>query len=351
MAAKLKGGLVLGKWKLGRCIGSGGQGEVWEVRLASGAPGPPRAMKICLAIDSRPRERFACEVALLKQLPPNSHVIPIVDSEVAWQQEQKTGASYSFYVTERFDDSLAGLRWIRRAPLFAISLFRDLCDAVEFLHLRNPALIHRDIKPSNIFLGSEPYRLALGDLGIAYEEADETDLTSTHEVVGSRHYRAPETMMGGKSDVRSDVYSLGRTLEWILTGHDPDLPIPRDAQASLELSPATRELLNTILRTACALNAEARYQSVAQLKAALPGFHVDIAGLLAPPSQSVDARPSFADAADAYVQTKSILSRRDAIGWREIAERANVLGQSGMGSTEQLFERRPAATRQGDMFG
>jgi serine/threonine protein kinase len=339
MAATLKGGLVLGKWKLGKRIGSGGQGEVWEVRLVSGAPGPPRALKVCLATEPRQRERFAREVALLKGLSHNGHVIPLIDSELDWKHEPKTGLTYSFYVTERFDGSLDGFPWLQRAPLLALRLFRELCDAVEFLHVQQPALIHRDIKPSNTFFGSEPYRLALGDLGIAHEEANEEALTATHEVVGSRNYRAPEIMMGGKGDVRSDVYSLGRTLEWILVGQAPDLPTPREVPASSEISPATRELLNTVLRTACALNADARYQSVAQLKAALPAFHVEIAGVPPAPSRQVDGPPSFADAAEAYTQTKSILSRRVSISWREIEKTRRGSVQAVMLTWRQKYER------------
>ncbi|MEO7033480.1 MAG: hypothetical protein ABI335_06630, partial [Polyangiaceae bacterium] len=190
-------------------------------------------------------------------------------------------------------------------------------------------------------------RLALGDLGIAFEQGNQDDLTATHEVVGSRHYRAPETLMGGKGDPRSDIYSLGRTLEWLLTGRDPDLPKPREIPASLRIGPATRSLLDTVLRTACAPDAAARYQSVAQLKAALPAFQVDIAGVIPSPLHEKGAPLTLLDAAGAYAQTKSILERRDVVAWREVEKAQRGNAQSAMSAWRSRQERKVPQTWEG----
>lgn len=189
--------------------------------------------------------------------------------------------------------------------------------------------------------------MALGDLGIAFEQGNQDDLTATHEVVGARHYRAPETLMGGKGDPRSDIYSLGRTLEWLLTGRDPDLPKPREIPASLRISPATRSLLDTVLRTACAPDAAGRYQSVAQLKAALPAFQVDIAGVIPSPLHEKGAPLTLLDAAGAYAQTKSILERRDVVAWREVEKAQRGNAQSAMSAWRSRQERKVPQTWEG----
>jgi len=335
---KLATGVILGTWKLGKYLAGGGQGEVWEVRPASGARTPPRAIKVCYLPDERGRRRFEQEVRLLGSLPPNHLIVPLLDSELEWKPEPRSGLECAFYVTERFECSLERLPWLSRAPLFALRAFKELCDATEFLHLLPSPLIHRDIKPSNVLLGSEPYRVVLGDLGIALEPDANAGITKTHEVVGSEWYRAPETLMGKPADARSDVYSLGRTLEWLLTGMAPDAVVPREIPVSAALSPAARQLLTTAMRTACNSDPDARFQTVAQLKAALPEFQIEIAGARVRPSESHPAR--FADASTAYVGSKTILAAGDRAAWREISKRQRLEIQQSMLEWRTLVDGR-----------
>lgn len=330
MAAKnLASGTVLGKWKLGKRLGAGGQGEVWEVRLSSSAPAPPRALKVCFLTEPQARQRFEQEVRLLRALPNSLFVVPYVDSELGWVVEPKSGLACSYYVTERFECSLDRASWLHKSPLFALRIFVMICEAVEFLHTQPSPLVHRDIKPSNILLGSEPIRPVLGDLGIAQDTSSRSGITKTNEVVGSMYYRAPETLVGNSADFRSDVYSLGRTLEWMLTARDPSEFAPREIPSS-SFSPAARAMLRTVLETACNADPTRRYQSVAQLRAALPDFHVDIAEKKSA-RQEVHEAVSFADGLDAYTRTKSILAASDQVSWREIEKRQRGKIQAAMG--------------------
>jgi serine/threonine protein kinase len=322
-ASKLQGGSTLGKWKLGKFIAGGGQGEVWEVRPSSRARTPPRALKVCYLSDPQSRSRFEQEVRLLSALPANSLIVPVLDSELGWKPESKSGLECSFYVTERFDCSVATLPWLHKTSSFAIRIFRELCEAVEFLHTLPSPVIHRDIKPSNVLLASEPYRVVLGDLGIALNPDEPSDITKTPEVVGSEFYRAPETLLGKEADARSDVYSLGRTLEWMLTGKVPNELTPHDIPASAELGPAAHALLSTVIRTACAADPASRFQTVSQLKTALPNLQLEIAGAQrsAPPQHS---KPQFSDGGDAYARGKLILAARDLPAWREVEKRQRM---------------------------
>jgi uncharacterized protein YegL len=94
------------------------------------------------------------------------------------------------------------------------------------LHQQNPPLIHRDLKPSNILLGNRsengPGQVYLVDFGAVQNQALPGEGTIT--VVGTYGYMPPE-QFGGRSVPASDLYSLGATLVYLLTGvHPANLP-------------------------------------------------------------------------------------------------------------------------------
>src|SRR5262249_17292267 len=81
-------------------------------------------------------------------------------------------------------------------------------------------VIHRDVKPSNIFLTTDG-RPKIGDFGIARIERGDATLTLTGQAFGSAPYMAPEQAMGGRTDARADLYSLGCVLYEMLSGRRP----------------------------------------------------------------------------------------------------------------------------------
>lgn len=104
--------------------------------------------------------------------------------------------------------------------------FRELCSAVQAAHAND--LIHRDLKPSNVFILADenlPNQLKVIDFGIAKAlEPSTTDpsLTHTGVVVGTPAYVAPEQIWSfGHTDLRSDIYSLGALLFFMMTGRAP----------------------------------------------------------------------------------------------------------------------------------
>ena len=92
-----------------------------------------------------------------------------------------------------------------------LAILTQVCRTVEFAHSRG--IIHRDIKPENVMVGSygEVY---LVDWGIATPTKEER---TTEGIVGTPAYMAPEMLLGGALDERTDVYLLGATLHEILT--------------------------------------------------------------------------------------------------------------------------------------
>jgi serine/threonine-protein kinase len=95
-------------------------------------------------------------------------------------------------------------------------LLMRVADALHFAHSRG--YFHRDLKPSNVMVGSfgEVYLL---DWGVALSPEERADEATTHEVVGTPSFMAPEMVTGdpARIDARTDVYLLGATLHALLT--------------------------------------------------------------------------------------------------------------------------------------
>ncbi len=95
---------------------------------------------------------------------------------------------------------------------------RQLCDVLSYLHSQRPPIIFRDVKPSNIMITTNG-RVFLIDFGIAriFKEGQQQDTV----FLGSPGYAPPEQHGTSQTNPRSDLYSLGATLYYCLTGNDP----------------------------------------------------------------------------------------------------------------------------------
>ena len=104
----------------------------------------------------------------------------------------------------------------------AISHLADIADAIQ--HASNREVVHRDIKPSNVLVTNEG-RAHLVDMGLARSEKMQStanELTATGVTLGTFDYISPEQAKDPRNvDTRSDIYSLGCTLYFILTGQPP----------------------------------------------------------------------------------------------------------------------------------
>jgi serine/threonine-protein kinase len=95
--------------------------------------------------------------------------------------------------------------------------------AVGLQHAHEAGVVHRDIKPANCLVDKTGTVKVL-DMGLAKFAADETSLSAIHKdsVVGTADYLAPEQAVNSsRVDARADVYGLGGTLYFLLTGHPP----------------------------------------------------------------------------------------------------------------------------------
>ena len=119
----------------------------------------------------------------------------------------------------------------------------QLCDALDMLHKMNPPIIHRDINPSNIMLAYGEVKLIDFDAAKEYKTTTTEDTTT----LGTKAYAAPEQFGYAKTDARTDIYCLGATMYYMLSGKPyikgnklPAGKIGRVIQKCLQIDPNNR---------------------------------------------------------------------------------------------------------------
>lgn len=90
------------------------------------------------------------------------------------------------------------------------SVLIDICDALNYMHLHG--VMHCDLKPENVMVTANDYRVKIIDIGLP-----ETDYKTDHELlIKENEFIAPELFKGEEADQRSDVYSVGKIIEFII---------------------------------------------------------------------------------------------------------------------------------------
>lgn len=160
----------------------------------------------------------------------------------------------------------------RLAEADATRLVVQLCEAAAALHAHG--IIHRDISPTNVIVAADGAHLI--DLGIARFRAE----GATHDTtqLGTPGFAAPEQHGFAQTDARTDVYSLGRVLGYLLTGVRPEMPDAAEYEQALADERVVSPLMRTVVERASAFEPSARYQSAAELADALEGREVPDAG-------------------------------------------------------------------------
>ena len=213
----LEAGTVLQRrYAIQRLIGGGGMGMVYlayDQRLSN----RPCAIKEMVDHFIDPQQRveandyFAREADTLAQLKHSA--IPAISDRF---DDQNRHYLVMEYVEGRnLEEEIA----VRGGPLpegLVIDIARQLCDVLAYLHGLIPSVIYRDMKPSNVML-TEKGRVVLVDFGIArlFKAARKGTM------IGTLGFAPPEQYQG-IADPRSDIYSLGATLHYIVTGRDPE---------------------------------------------------------------------------------------------------------------------------------
>ena len=142
----------------------------------------------------------------------------------------------------------------------AVVIALNMCDAAGALHKKG--VVHRDITPNNVVLASDGAHLV--DLGIARVHTEEESYDTT--ALGTWGFAAPEQFGFAQTDMRSDVYSIGCLLGYMLTGKQPKTPAYiRALDDAAQVGPS----LAQTIRTACAFEPSKRYEKTEALASAL----------------------------------------------------------------------------------
>ena len=104
---------------------------------------------------------------------------------------------------------------------------RQLCEVLDYLHTRNPAILHCDIKPSNILINSDG-NIRLIDFNVSIDGVGDVTGISTAFASPEQYRRACDILNGNAAGAspltgKTDVYSLGATFYYLMTGVIPDV--------------------------------------------------------------------------------------------------------------------------------
>lgn len=147
---------------------------------------------------------------------------------------------------------------------------KQLCDVLSYLHSQNPPIIYRDMKPANVMLQKDG-KVVLIDFGTAreFKESQAEDTLC----LGTCGYAAPEQYKGqGQSDIRTDIYCLGVTLYYLLTGHNP-ICKPYEIYPIRYWNTNLSSGLEMIILKCTRKNPSKRYQSCEELQQELSHYY------------------------------------------------------------------------------
>ena len=260
--------MQFGTYKLISLVGRGGMAQVWLANQLT--LNREVAVKVIpensdMNDEGHLTERFAREARSVARLD-HPNILPVIDYGSA--------EGYLYLVMPYVRGGSLQER-LKKEPMVraqAFEIFEQILNGLAFAH--HQGILHRDLKPANILLHLDG-RAVIADFGVAKALNDDMGLTQTGLTVGSPEYMAPEQFMG-RSEFRSDLYSMGVILYRLLTGrslytgtttweigmrhmNDP-LPLP---------SPQVPPGMEAFLAKALHKRPEERYASAEEMGAAL----------------------------------------------------------------------------------
>lgn len=304
LAGKHKG-FKLGKYKLLGQIGKGGMSSVYLAEH--------ELMKRRVAIKVLPRHRVNDSSYLERFRLEARAVAKLDDPNIVRAYDIDNEGDTHYIVMEYVDGQDLHQIIVGQGPLdydTAADYIAQVANGLQ--HAHEMGLVHRDIKPANCLVDKHG-TVKLLDLGLAkLNEDDQASLTMANEenVLGTADYLAPEQALNShEADSRSDIYSLGCTLYFLLTGSPP---FPEGSISERLLKHQT-----------------ARPDSIFKARPDAPASLVEICEIM----MSKKPADRFQSAGEVAVQLKGWLADRGrAIGGGTVEERESSGSSSGVGS-------------------
>jgi response regulator RpfG family c-di-GMP phosphodiesterase/serine/threonine protein kinase len=279
IAAGTTFGLVLGNYRILDRLGAGGMAVVFKAEHAE--------MRHLVAIkvlpqsadqDERTHSRFTTEMRIVARLR-HPNIVTALDAGRV--QSDGPDATTLWYLVMEYVPGIDLEAYVNtHGPLTTVRACNLIYQAVSALEETNRYnLVHRDIKPSNIMVTPEDQAKLL-DFGLSRQI--DTRVTQPGTLLGTLDFMPPEQARDASSvDIRADIYSLGATLYWCLTGRVPHekLRSPADMFQRFQLPPpSVRKLapevpveMDLVLARMMAPEAEHRYSTPqAVMRALLP---------------------------------------------------------------------------------
>ncbi|NLA34465.1 MAG: serine/threonine protein kinase, partial [Actinobacteria bacterium] len=328
-------GLTVGhRYELRALLGTGGMAQVWSATDQS--LGRVVAVKLLhphLVNDASSVERFRREAVAVAALS-HPNIVAVFDTLF--------GNGVEAIVMEYVDGGTLRSALDDRGTITqneTVQLGIKLASALAHAHAHG--VIHRDIKPANILITREGVP-KLTDFGIAKGSA-ETDLTVVGTIMGTPSYLAPEQVQNRPVDRRADLYSLCVVLYEALAGRPPFVGeeptaialarLHEDPPPLRQLVPSVDAALAAVLMRGLERSADRRFQSAADLEAALRA-----------PAAAFDTR--FDTAVDTAVDDRTDSdpdSDPDTVVTREVDDDGAVDDLGVSASTRDRSRRQPVA--------
>ncbi|OGO09265.1 MAG: hypothetical protein A3K46_05270 [Chloroflexi bacterium RBG_13_60_9] len=287
-----KGYLLYGRYRIDVVLGRGGMGSVYKALDEN--LGIPVAVKENLFTTEEYARQFRREATILAGLR-HSNLPRVTDHFVIAGQGQ-------YLVMDYIDGDDLRSR-IEKGNLpserLAVDWARQICDALNYLHNRQPPVVHRDIKPGNIRVTSDG-RAVLVDFGLA--RLMEGPTTTTGAKAMTPGYSPPEQYGASRTDSRTDIYALAATMYTLMTGAMPEDGLER-ALGQRTLTPIrTRNPkistgIAAAIEKALEVLPENRFQTIGEFQKALTLATPSVpqpSAASAPPKKAVTPPPSTA---------------------------------------------------------
>lgn len=205
---------------------------------------------------------FDREINALKKLNNHPNIVKMYGYDVEHNNEENSDIGKVFLEYIQGEDlSVIDLRLIELRDKY--SIIYQIVDAIEIAH--SNSIIHRDIKPANVMI-IDYQKVKLIDFGISKIKGMITsDTIGTVANFATNRYTAPEVRYhNDNSSFKSDIYSLGATIYYLMTGNHP--PLPNEFVQCLMNTSGISEKLRDIIIKAVSVNPDDRYESITDLK-------------------------------------------------------------------------------------